>query len=28
VKYAIRKRLPENCDINAIFDIIKNQDEY
>lgn len=28
VKYAIRKRLPENCDIDAIFDIIKNQDEY
>ena len=28
VKYAIRKRLPVNYDIDAIFDIIKNQDEY
>ncbi len=28
VKYAIRRRLPENYDIDAIFDIIKNQDEY
>ncbi len=28
LKYAIRKRLPEQYDLDEIFDIIKNQGDY
>jgi type I restriction enzyme R subunit len=28
VKYAVKKLIPDNFDLNKIFDLIKNQDEY